>query len=144
MSSPSSSPVGTIDEIRERCKPTFCRPDCHDVIWVGVFGSYSRSQQSTESDVDLLIGINEGASQHDFWYLPASVKEKLEIALQRDVDMHYVEDGRLLSFMQATALLTGHTIHDMGTEWFPAPIPIIQGVIRVLHSEHEDAEGINN
>jgi predicted nucleotidyltransferase len=139
MSSPSSFPVGTIDEIRERCKPIFCHPDCHDVRWAGVFGSFSRSQQNPGSDVDLLIGIKEGASQHDFWYLPASVKEKLEEAMQRDVDMHYLEDGDPLSFVQATALVTGHTVYDKDTEWLLAQQVRAKGILLDAYSRYQEA-----
>jgi predicted nucleotidyltransferase len=174
--SPSSfAPVGTTDDIRERCKPVFCLPDCRDVIWTGVFGSFSRNKQNPEIDVDLLVGIKEGASEQDFWYLPASVKEKLEEALQRDVDMLYLENGYPLSFIQAQALVTGRTVYDTDIQWLLAQqtwaeavlldahgrfrealqtvhegtfmitlIPAVQGMIRALHSEDENAEGINN
>ena len=61
-----------------------------------LFGSYSRGEETTGSDVDILVTFDKDAKISLFKY--ASIICQLEELLQRKVDL--VEDGTLLPFAQ--------------------------------------------
>ena len=59
-----------------------------------LFGSYSRGEETKESDVDILVSFEEGTNMSLFKY--ANIICQLESLLKVKVDM--VEEGTLLSF----------------------------------------------
>ena len=59
-----------------------------------LFGSYSRGEETKESDVDILVSFEEGTNMSLFKY--AYIICQLESLLKVKVDM--VEEGTLLSF----------------------------------------------
>ena len=59
-----------------------------------LFGSYSRGEETKESDVDILVSFEEGTNMSLFKY--AYIICQLESLLKLKVDM--VEEGTLLSF----------------------------------------------
>lgn len=61
-----------------------------------LFGSYSRGEESSESDVDIMVTFVDGAKISLFKY--ADIICKLEDLLKQKVDL--VEDGTLLPFAQ--------------------------------------------
>ncbi len=64
-----------------------------------LFGSYSRGEESAESDVDILVAFDKDAKISLFKY--ADMICQLEKLLQQKVDL--VEEGSLLPFAQDTA-----------------------------------------
>jgi predicted nucleotidyltransferase len=64
-----------------------------------LFGSYSRGEESAESDVDILVVFDKNAKISLFKY--ADIICQLETILNHKVDM--VEEGSLLPFAQETA-----------------------------------------
>ena len=64
-----------------------------------LFGSYSRGEESAESDVDLLVTFDQTAKIGLFKY--AGMICQLEELLKRKVDL--VEEGTLLPFAQESA-----------------------------------------
>ncbi|KAH7311622.1 hypothetical protein B0I35DRAFT_481573 [Stachybotrys elegans] len=116
----SSTPVSTVNEIKERTQHVFRLSEFQHIAWVGVFGSFSRGKQNPESDVDLLVGLKEGTSSNDFWYIPASLQEKLQESLRREVDLLYLHHGQVLSFIKAQALVAAQTIYDADMAWVSA------------------------
>ena len=64
-----------------------------------LFGSYSRGEETTESDVDILVSFDKEAKISLFKY--ADMICQLETLLMQKVDL--VEDGTLLPFAQQTA-----------------------------------------
>ncbi|MCQ2189109.1 MAG: nucleotidyltransferase domain-containing protein [Paludibacteraceae bacterium] len=68
-----------------------------DKVWV--FGSFSRGEETVQSDVDIIISITPGAKfsllDHSKWVY------QLEDLLQRPVDL--VKDGTLLPFAVESA-----------------------------------------
>lgn len=75
----------------------FFRTKPVDKVWV--FGSFSRGEETVQSDVDILISITPGAKfsllDHSKWVY------QLEDLLQRPVDL--VKDGTLLPFAVESA-----------------------------------------
>ena len=64
-----------------------------------LFGSYSRGEESAESDVDILVVFDKNAKISLFKY--ADIICQLETILNHKVDL--VEEGTLLPFAQETA-----------------------------------------
>ena len=64
-----------------------------------LFGSYSRGEESAESDVDILVAFDKNAKISLFKY--ADIICQLETILNLKVDL--VEEGSLLPFAQETA-----------------------------------------
>jgi predicted nucleotidyltransferase len=64
-----------------------------------LFGSYSRGEESAESDVDILVVFDKDAKISLFKY--ADIICQLETILNHKVDL--VEEGTLLPFAQETA-----------------------------------------
>lgn len=64
-----------------------------------LFGSYSRGEESAESDVDILVVFDKNAKISLFKY--ADIICQLETILNHRVDL--VEEGSLLPFAQETA-----------------------------------------
>ena len=75
----------------------FFRTKPVDKVWV--FGSFSRGEETVQSDVDIIISITPGAKfsllDHSKWVY------QLEDLLQRPVDL--VKDGSLLPFAVESA-----------------------------------------
>lgn len=64
-----------------------------------VFGSYSRGEETTGSDIDILVRFNENVNMTLFKY--AGIIEALQKLLHKKVDL--VEEGQLKSFAQDSA-----------------------------------------
>ena len=69
-----------IAEIRQRILPVLRK---HGVKRAGIFGSVARGDATPESDVDILVELDAGASLFDF----IDVKHDLEDALGRRIDL---------------------------------------------------------
>jgi predicted nucleotidyltransferase len=69
------------------------------IIKAWLFGSYSRGEESAESDVDILVVFDKNAKISLFKY--ADIICQLETILNHKVDL--VEEGSLLPFAQETA-----------------------------------------
>lgn len=61
-----------------------------------LFGSYSRGEETINSDIDILVSFEEGAKVGLFQY--ANIIKDLEALLELKVDL--VEDGTLLPFIR--------------------------------------------
>ena len=55
----------------------------YKVIKAGIFGSYARNEQNKRSDVDILIGVNEGIDLIDL----VRLRTKLQKAINKKVDL---------------------------------------------------------
>lgn len=75
-----------------------------------LFGSYSRGEESSESDVDILVVFDKDAKISLFKY--ADMICQLENLLNHKVDL--VEDGSLLPFAQETANRDKVLIYERG------------------------------
>ena len=75
-----------------------------------LFGSYSRGEESPESDVDILVAFDKNAKISLFKY--ANIICQLEELLKQKVDL--VEEGTLLPFAQQTANNDKVLIYERG------------------------------
>ena len=69
-----------LEEIKQRIKPLLREAG---VKHSAIFGSFARGEATAESDVDLLVALQDDASLLDV----VALKLKLESALQRGVDL---------------------------------------------------------
>ena len=53
---PAITPVQSLVGIRQRCPELFKDPKCKPLCWIGVFGSFTRNQQTPTSHIDMIIG----------------------------------------------------------------------------------------
>jgi len=72
--------VNSVQEIKEIILPILVN---RGVLKAGLFGSYVRNEQKNNSDVDILVELNEDLSLLDV----ASIKIELEEALHKEVDL---------------------------------------------------------
>ena len=77
---PNSDKTVAVADIRERILPVLRK---HGVKRAGIFGSVARGDATPESDVDILVELDAGASLFDF----IDVKHALEDALGKRVDL---------------------------------------------------------
>ena len=76
-----------------------------------LFGSFSRGDESENSDIDILVSFDKDAKVSLFQY--AHIICQLEELLQRKVDL--VEEGTLLPFAQQTANHDKILIYERGS-----------------------------
>ena len=76
-----------------------------------LFGSYSRGEETEQSDIDILVSFDKDAKVSLFQY--AHIICQLEELLQRKVDL--VEEGTLLPFAQQTANHDKILIYERGS-----------------------------
>lgn len=69
-----------LKDVREKSRPIL---DKHGVQKAEVFGSYARGEQDKESDIDLLVEMENGATLIDI----AELKKELENILEVQVDV---------------------------------------------------------
>lgn len=65
-----------LKDIKEKSKPLL---DKHNVVKAEVFGSYARNEQDKESDIDLLVEMEEGTTLIDVAELKKELEEKLNV-----------------------------------------------------------------
>lgn len=75
-----------------------------------LFGSYSRGEETSESDVDILVAFDKNSKISLFKY--ADIICQLEALLKQKVDL--VEEGTLLPFAQQTANHDKILIYERG------------------------------
>lgn len=71
-----------IEIIKNIATPIFRR---YDIEKAYIFGSYSRGEQKTDSDIDFLIQYSPGATRSLF--VLVRLKNELEDALKKEVDV---------------------------------------------------------
>ena len=70
----------SIQEIKRKTEPVFRK---HGIRKAAVFGSAARGELRPDSDVDILVDLQDDASLLDI----VELKQQLQDALQRDVDV---------------------------------------------------------
>lgn len=70
----------SIDEIRKAARPAL---EKHDVVKAELFGSYAKNEESDESDIDILVELEDGKTLAHM----SELKKDLEEALEKDVDI---------------------------------------------------------
>ena len=70
----------SVEEIKNKIKPVLKR---NGILKAGIFGSFSRGESSSESDIDILVKIEKNISLLDF----IGIKLELEDVLGKKVDL---------------------------------------------------------
>jgi Predicted nucleotidyltransferases len=70
----------SIDEIRNTARPIL---EEHSVAKAEIFGSYARNEENSESDIDIIVELEDGKTLADM----AKLKKELEKELHRDIDI---------------------------------------------------------
>lgn len=70
----------TVQDIKIKARPVFAR---HPITKAGVFGSFAKGKATADSDVDILVELNEKISLLEF----VAIKLELEDLLERKVDL---------------------------------------------------------
>jgi hypothetical protein len=94
----------TIDEIKERIEPILRR---YSVEYAGVFGSVARGEDTSESDIDILIELKHPVSLLKFFEL----NDALETVLGRRIDL--VTPNSLNRHVRPFALADLQTIYEI-------------------------------
>lgn len=102
-------PPGDIESLRAASAATFAKHDFRDVRWVGVFGSFARGTQKTESDVDIVVyrKSSDEPSPPDRLHL----EDVLPRVWNRSVDIVYIEDFEFRGYVPVESLLCSQTIY---------------------------------
>jgi len=69
-----------IEKIKEKILPILKK---HNIKKAGIFGSYVRGEQKKDSDIDILVEIQEDISLIDF----VGIKHEIEDAIGKKVDL---------------------------------------------------------
>src|SRR5271169_4823193 len=80
-------PVQSIDEIRERGAILLNDRACEPICWVGVYGSFSRSKQTPDSDVDMILGYNSSSTPEGVYLAADSFVQQAPEAFGRQVEV---------------------------------------------------------
>lgn len=70
----------TVQDIKIKARPVFAR---RPITKAGVFGSFAKGKATADSDVDILVELNEKISLLEF----VAIKLELEDLLERKVDL---------------------------------------------------------
>lgn len=109
--------VQTVDDIRQQTAILLNNPECEPILWVGLFGSFARSTQSSESDVDLVIGYKPGIEADKIYLAAGNLVDNAEEAFGRQVELTHIIKQEVSTYLLLEALLTCVTVH--GSEEWP-------------------------
>ena len=91
--------MDTLEELKsklEAIKPTL--KACYKVETIGIFGSYSRGEQTEKSDLDVLVTFSESIGVYRFIEVEEFIRKKLGVK----VDL--VQKGTLLPILKEQIL----------------------------------------
>lgn len=111
------TPVQNIDDIRQQTAILLNDPECEPISWVGLYGSFARSTQTTESDVDLVIGYRPDTPTREIFLVAGNLSINGEEAFGREVDYLHMMKQEVMSYVMLEALLTCVTVY--GSEEWP-------------------------
>jgi predicted nucleotidyltransferase len=109
--------VQTVDDIRQQTAILQNDPECEPISWVGLFGSFARSTQSSESDVDLIIGYKPGTEADKIYLAAGNLVDNAEEAFGRQAELLHIIRQEVSTYLLLEALLTCVTVH--GSEEWP-------------------------
>ena len=113
-------PVQTIEDIRHQAAILLEDPECEPISWVGLYGSFVRSTQSPDSDVDLIIGYKAETPAREIYLAAGNLSTNAEEAFGREVELLHMIKQEVVSYLQLEALLTCVTVY--GSEEWPRTV----------------------
>lgn len=103
-----------IADLRTSSKEALSLPDFKHILWIGVFGSFSRNQQTDRSDVDLVVveRSDDVPAEYsgDANYEPWTLEELLPRVWCRPVEIVLLKE-ELRELVAIDSLLTSRTIY---------------------------------
>lgn len=103
-----------IADLRTSSKKALSLPDFKNILWIGVFGSFSRDQQTDRSDVDLVVVERSNAVPAEYPgdanYEPWTLEELLPRVWCRPVEIVLLKE-ELRELVAIDSLLTSRTIY---------------------------------
>jgi len=125
------SAVSNIEDIKRLCAPIFTGPECQNIQWVGIFGSFARGEQNMDSDVDILVGYKDGTTWDELYQTGYHITKSLPEVLKRKVDLLHMRSLEIRGFVMLQALVTAKTVYEAGP-WIlenqmPAKAVLIDG-----------------
>ncbi|KAI5836912.1 hypothetical protein DFP73DRAFT_601733 [Morchella snyderi] len=103
-----------IADLRASSKVALSLPDFKDILWIGVFGSFSRNQQTDRSDVDLVVVEHSHVAPAEYSgdanYEPWTLEELLPRVWCRPVEIVLLKED-LCELVAIDSLLTSRTIY---------------------------------
>ncbi|KAH0604510.1 uncharacterized protein H6S33_006887 [Morchella sextelata] len=103
-----------IADLRTSSKEALSLPDFKNILWIGVFGSFSRNQQTDRSDVDLVVvehsHVVPAEYSRDANYEPWTLEELLPRVWCRPVEIVLLKE-ELRELVAIDSLLTSRTIY---------------------------------
>ena len=117
-------PVETLARIRRRLPALVTYPKLEPLGWIGVYGPFSRNEQTRESDINMIIGCKPDVDMESFdWFgLTADVEERGFRVFGRKVKVEpcFERDLTCVGYELIEALLTCVTVY--GSEnWHEYP-----------------------
>jgi predicted nucleotidyltransferase len=112
------SAVNTVDEIRQRLSTLLHDYAFDTVCWVGLFGSFSRSSHTAESDVDLIVGYDPCGDSSTVLRTIGYLSERAPEVLGRRVDVVHMMRPEAGTYLLLEALLSNITVY--GSEEWPS------------------------
>lgn len=110
-------PVQTTADIHDRSAILLAsNPAYQPIRWVGVFGSFSRSKQTPESDVDIIIGYDNEATPDQVFRAAGAFVEDAPEAFGRPVEAIHMMKREVQTYLMMEALLTSVGIYGPD-EW---------------------------
>ena len=106
-------PVQSLVGIRNRCPAVLNDPKCKSLCWVGVYGPFSRNQQTWTSRIDMIIGYRPDFDRSG--WMEYSVCDRFEIRASkifgRKVDVMSMLTQKVIDYDMLEALLTCVTVY---------------------------------
>jgi len=103
------SRINTVHDVRRELSTLLNDPSFEPVVWVGLFGSMSRSTHSDSSDVDLIVGYNTPVS--NLYSVIDKITTAAEQIFDRPVELLHLVNPKPNSYLLLEALLTSVTVY---------------------------------
>lgn len=79
----------TIQDIQQKTAPVFQK---YGIAYAGIFGSFARKEETSKSDVDIIIKIGEPMGMFKYMKfigkLETSLKRKVDVVTEKSINKH--------------------------------------------------------
>jgi predicted nucleotidyltransferase len=104
-------PVQSMNEIRKRCALLLNDRECEPICWAGVYGSFSRSKHTPDSDVDMIIGYKSSSTPDEVYLAAGGFVQEAPDAFGRQVEAIHMMTHKVETYLLLEALLTCVTVY---------------------------------
>jgi predicted nucleotidyltransferase len=107
--------INTVEDVRRGLCTLLKDPYFQPVIWVGLFGSMSRSTHSDASDIDFIVGYD--TSTNNLYSVIDRITTGAEHIFDRPVEFLHLVNPKPSAYLTLDALLTSITVY--GSDQWP-------------------------